>query len=153
LDPFVQVVGQVLREARQERGLTLRQAWERSEGRFKPSVVGGYERGERSMSLGRFCALALFYGFPPDRLLARALERVAPAARREAVLDLGRLERLKDVAGRAVAGFVQNVKQEREDSAPDVITLRAGDLEAIALASGIGLERLLAALRPVTGGG
>lgn len=148
LERFAQVVGQVLREARQERGLTLRQAWERSEGRFKPSVVGGYERGERSISLARFCTLAQFYGVPPDRLFFRVLERLEPRARRETVLDLGRMEQVEEKTGRAVTGFIRQVKRERGDPAEDVITLRAGDLEAIALASGIDLSRLLEALRP-----
>jgi transcriptional regulator with XRE-family HTH domain len=146
---FAQVVGEVLRDARHERSLTLRQVWEQSQGKFKPSVIGGYERGERSISLARFWSLAEFYGVPPDRLFARALERLAPRARREAVLDLGRLERLEEETGRAVTGFVHQIKQERGDPAEDVITLRAGDLEAIAHASGIDLDRLLAALRPV----
>jgi transcriptional regulator with XRE-family HTH domain len=149
---FARVLGEVLRDARHQRGLTLRQAMERSEGRFKPSVIGGYERGERSLSLVRFCELAKFYGIPADRLLARALERLDPAARRETVLDLGRLERVQDEAGDAVTGFVRQVKQERGDRAKEIITLRAGDLEAVALASGIALDQLLQALRPAIDG-
>ena len=93
MDPLVRAVGRALREAREERGLTLRQAAEQSGGRFKPSVVGGYERAERSVSLLRFCELADFYGVPPERLLARALEILGPEARPERVLDLARLER------------------------------------------------------------
>lgn len=152
MDQFVRVLGEVLRDARQQRGLTLRQATERSEGRFKPSVIGGYERGERSLSLARFCELATFYGIPADRLLARVLERLDPGARRETVLDLGRLERVQDEAGDAVTGFVRQVKQERGDRAEEIITLRAGDLEQVALASGISLDRLLEALEPILHG-
>ena len=93
MDPLVKAVGRALREAREELGLTLRQAAERSEGRFKPSVVGGYERAERSISLARFCEMADFYGVPPERLLGRALELLGPDARPLRVLDLARLER------------------------------------------------------------
>jgi transcriptional regulator with XRE-family HTH domain len=152
MERFAQLVGEVLRDARNERGLTLRQVWEHSQGRFKPSVVGGYERGERSISLVRFCTLAQFYGIPPDRLFARALERLEPRARREMVLDLGRLQGMAEDPAEAVTKFVRQVKRERGDPAEDVITLRSGDLEAVALTSGIDLDRLLAALGPVLRG-
>ncbi|MGH2683383.1 MAG: helix-turn-helix domain-containing protein [Actinomycetota bacterium] len=149
---FAQVVGEVLRDARRERGLTLRQVSEQSQGRFKPSVIGGYERGERSISLARFTTLAEFYGVPADRLLSRVMERLDPAGRRRTVLDLGRLETMDQEPGQAVTTFIGKVRRERGDPAEDVITLRAGDLEAVALTSGIDLERLLAALRPVLRG-
>jgi transcriptional regulator with XRE-family HTH domain len=145
---FAQAVGEVLRDARLQNGLTLRQAKERSGGRFKPSVIGGYERGERSISLARFWELSSFYGIPADRLLGQVLARLDPAARRQTVLDLGRLERMEDEVGGPVAGFVRKVRRDRGDPAEEIITLRAGDLEAVALASGIALERLLQALRP-----
>jgi transcriptional regulator with XRE-family HTH domain len=145
---FAQVIGEVLRDARQTAGLTLRQALDRSGGRFKPSVIGGYERGERSISVARFCQLATFYGVPADRLLGQALARLDPAARRETVLDLGRLEGLDDEVGGPVGGFVRQVKRDRGDPGEEIITLRAGDLEAVSLTSGIPLDRLLQALRP-----
>lgn len=150
---FAQVVGEELRDARRQAGLTLRQAMDRSEGRFKPSVIGGYERGERSISLARFCELAGFYGVPSDRLLGRVLARLEPSARRPTVLDLDRLEGMDNEVGGAVNGFVRQVREDRGDPTRDIITLRAGDLEAVALASGIALDRLLRALRPAMDGG
>jgi transcriptional regulator with XRE-family HTH domain len=68
--------GQALRRARISEGLTLRDVGERSNGAFKPTAVAGYERGERNISLQRFCELALFYGIEPERLLAKALHPV-----------------------------------------------------------------------------
>ena len=65
--------GSVLRRARRGRGLTLRDVGIRSGGRFTASTVAGYERGERNISLQRFCELAHFYGVEPERLLAEAL--------------------------------------------------------------------------------
>lgn len=149
---FAETVGQVLREARQERGFTLREACESSEGWFKPAVIGGYERGYRSVSLVRFSLLARLYGVPPDRLLARAVERLEPEARQRTVLDLGRLESIDGDVGDAVMGFVQRVKWERGDPAKDVITLRAGDLEAMAMDSGLTVDRLVEALEPALEG-
>jgi transcriptional regulator with XRE-family HTH domain len=66
-------MGGALRRARIARGLTLREVGVRSGGRLTPTAVAGYERGERSISLVRFCELAYFYGIAPERLLAEAL--------------------------------------------------------------------------------
>ena len=84
---FLRAVGDELRRARQEAGLALRDLNPRSAREFKASAVGGYERGERSISLDRFCRLAELYGVPPDHLLARVLERAAPVGD-DVVIDL-----------------------------------------------------------------
>ena len=80
-----EAIGAVLRQAREDRDLTLRDVQARSMGRFKPSSLGGYERGEREISVHRFCELAAVYQIPPDRLLASVLDRVAPEGRAEVV--------------------------------------------------------------------
>lgn len=84
---FLRAVGDELRRARQEAGLALRDLNPRSAREFKASAVGGYERGERSISLDRFCRLAGLYGVAPDQLLARVLERAAPVGD-DVVIDL-----------------------------------------------------------------
>lgn len=66
-----QAVGSALREAREHTGLSLNDVARLTGGRFKPSTVAGYERGERSLSVSRFLALARFYGISPDHLLAQ----------------------------------------------------------------------------------
>ena len=66
-------VGRALRRARTARGLTLRDVGIISGGTFTPTAVAGYERGERNISLRRFCDLAIFYGVEPVRLLAEIL--------------------------------------------------------------------------------
>jgi helix-turn-helix protein len=53
----------------------LRAVRERSGGLFKPSAVGGYERGERAITLDRFCDLCSVYGVEPELVIARALGR------------------------------------------------------------------------------
>jgi transcriptional regulator with XRE-family HTH domain len=47
-----------LRQIRTGRSLSLRQVTVRSGGRFKPSSIASYERGERQISLERLFALA-----------------------------------------------------------------------------------------------
>jgi len=71
-------VGRQLRRAREDAGLTLRAVRERSGDLFKPSAVGAYERGERGITLERFCDICRFYGVGPQIVLAKALEREEP---------------------------------------------------------------------------
>jgi transcriptional regulator with XRE-family HTH domain len=86
-DAFRSATGRALRRARLRAGLTLRGVRETSGGRFTPSAIGGYERGERALSLDRFCDLALLYDIPPERLLSQILDLWRPQPHRR-VLDL-----------------------------------------------------------------
>lgn len=147
-DRFSNALGEVLRRARKQRGMTLDDLERESRGRFKPSAVGGYERGERSISLERFCDLAEAYGIPADRLLAELRARLAPEGRREVVIDLNRLPLLEVHEARAIADFVHKVRLQREDYLTDVISLRSGDIETLALASHQKPRILLAKLSP-----
>ncbi|MGH2699518.1 MAG: helix-turn-helix domain-containing protein [Actinomycetota bacterium] len=70
-DRFSNALGEVLRRARKQRGMTLDDVRRRSRGRFKSSAVGGYERGERAISLERFCDLSEMYGVPPTNCSSR----------------------------------------------------------------------------------
>jgi transcriptional regulator with XRE-family HTH domain len=69
LPTYGRLVGQRLRLVRQQRRLTLQQVDTVTEGEFKPSVMGAYERGERVISILRLKRLAEFYRVPIDRLL------------------------------------------------------------------------------------
>lgn len=102
-----------------------------SDSRFQPSTLGGYERGERSISLERFCELARLYRVPPDQLLAEVLRLLDPEARRGIKIDLTRMSLLPDEPRRVLARLIERVRGEREDFVSDVITLRQGDLEAV----------------------
>jgi hypothetical protein len=119
-----------------------------SGGRFKASALGGYERGERRISIERFCSLAALYGVPPDRLLARSLQQVSPAGRCELIVDLNKLPLVRAEEVRLVAEFIHNVRAQRGDYLSDVITLRSGDLEALALTAQLRADTLLDSLRP-----
>src|SRR6266550_9143207 len=88
---FSKAAGSMLRRARRSRHLTLNDVMALTAGRFKPSVLGGYERGERTLSIDRFCELAVLYGVSPDRLLAEALDALYEHERPELV-DLTALE-------------------------------------------------------------
>lgn len=79
-------VGRALRRLRTANGFTLRAVAEASAGEFKASVVAGYERGERRISLQRFCDLARFYDAEPDALLGEILHGLEEAP--EVIYDL-----------------------------------------------------------------
>lgn len=130
-----EALGEVLRDARRRRGLTLREASDASGDRFRPSAIGGYERGERSISVERFYDLAMLYGVPADRLLGDVLERLMPTGRAEIVVDLTQLELLPGEEPRLAAELVDRVRRERRGEAGNLVSLRAGDLQALALAS------------------
>jgi hypothetical protein len=68
--------------------MTLQEAAHRSRGRFAATSIAGYERGERHISLARFCDLADLYQVRPERLLAQVMERVRPQERPDIVIDL-----------------------------------------------------------------
>ena len=87
MNGFHRTVGDELRRARRDAGLALRDVARRSAGEFKASAVGGYERGERAISLDRFFRLATLYGVGPDTLLGRVVERTSPGTP-DAVIDL-----------------------------------------------------------------
>lgn len=62
-------LGQRLRAARRQRGWSLGEVEAKTDGEFKASVVGAYERGERSISVQRFVRLAESYSVPAGDLL------------------------------------------------------------------------------------
>jgi hypothetical protein len=138
--------------------LTFRAVRDRSGGRFKPSTLGGYERGERSISLERFCDLAEAYAEAPDVLLAEVLQSIRTedlgAARSESdegpelVIDLNRIALIEDEERGAVETFVRDVQARRGDFETEALILRSGDLEVIASSSGMDEETLLEKLRP-----
>ena len=67
----------MLRDVRTGRRLSLRQVAIRSGGRFKPSSVASYERGERQLSLERLFSLSEVYGVEPERIVAAVAHRLS----------------------------------------------------------------------------
>jgi transcriptional regulator with XRE-family HTH domain len=146
MDPLALRIGRALRGTRRERGLTLREVASLSGGLFKATSIAGYERGERSISLERFCILCRIYGIAPERLLADILR--APEERLEPVIDLTLLEDLTPTEGALFSRFVRQVISLRRQPT-DTIAVRAGDVAAIATASGRRADELMQALGTV----
>ena len=96
----------------------------------------------------RFCDLAALYGIPADRLLADVLDRLLPEGRVEVLVDLTELELLPGDEPRMAAEMVERVRRQRGGEAGDVVSLRAGDLEALALSFRLPAGDLLRRLEP-----
>ena len=58
---FQRQIGALLRKARRRNGLTLLEVEAVTDGVYKASVLGAYERGQRSISVGRLKGLAVVY--------------------------------------------------------------------------------------------
>lgn len=145
---FDRAVGAVLRRARQEEGLSLQDVARRTGGRFKTSTVAGYERGERSISLQRFAALAGFYHRLPDQLLGEALEDLYPEVRRRIAIDQSRLGLVEQPAREVLGRLLRRVREDRGAPESAIVTIRSGDLRVAILGSGEDPGVVLRKLRP-----
>jgi transcriptional regulator with XRE-family HTH domain len=72
-------LGALLRAAREGLGLSLGGVQEKSRGRWKASVLGTWERAERSVTADKLAGLAAFYGVPVSSLLPGEAEAVREA--------------------------------------------------------------------------
>ncbi|HYY08743.1 MAG TPA: helix-turn-helix domain-containing protein, partial [Actinomycetota bacterium] len=110
-------IGRALRRLRRSRGLKLRDVSERSEGRFKPTSVAGYERAERSISLERFIEICRLYGAPPERVLSDVMRAVE--GRTEPEIDLAALGSISGIEAGLISAFVHQVRSLRGEAAGD----------------------------------
>lgn len=143
---FADETGRALRRARAARGLTLRQVSTLTEGQFKATSVAGYERGERTISVERFCHLCDLYQVSPQAILGDIVRAVAGTTEPE--IDLTRLEEMGTVERTLVAGFVRQIQEQRHGSPSETIVLREADLDVLATAAGTTREELAGALDP-----
>ena len=65
---YARLVGERLRQIRQQKKLSLSEVESATNQEFKASVMGAYERGERVISVLRLERLARFYGVTVDQL-------------------------------------------------------------------------------------
>jgi transcriptional regulator with XRE-family HTH domain len=112
---YAEQVGERLRNIRLQKGLSLHDVEERSGKEFKASVLGAYERGERSISVPRLQRLAIFYGVPVDHLLPR----LGPEARSEP-------------EARTLNRYLSLIQTQRGDFNGKVLTIRRDDVRVLA---------------------
>lgn len=131
-------VGERLRGIRLQKGLSLHDVEEASTKEFKASVLGAYERGERSISVPRLQRLAHFYGVPADRLLPEPEGTVISldTPRREQNvgirIDLQKLTEVQAPEVPVLGRYVTMIQMARGDFNGKILTVRGDDLRALA---------------------
>lgn len=153
---FVEEVGRRLRAIRRQQRLSLEEVEERSTGRWSASAIGAYERGYRTLGLGRLRELAEFYNVPISVLVGEADQHVARADRHagdaagggsgyeRVVLDLVALHDVADAA--PVARYADAIAVERGDFNGRVLSLRREDLRVLGTVLGVRDDDLYAQL-------
>lgn len=120
VEDFNYALGQRLRAARRHRGWSLGDVETHTDGEFKASVVGAYERGERAISVQRFARLADVYGTDASDLLPAA------GVDSELVIDL---EALTGDDGDLVERYLAAIQMMRKQ--PGVDEVRDSDRAVI----------------------
>ncbi|MEX1124971.1 MAG: helix-turn-helix transcriptional regulator [Acidimicrobiia bacterium] len=107
VDKFSVSLGVRLRTARRQRGWSLGEVEAFTDGQFKASVVGAYERGERAISVQRLTRLAEVYGVGPTDMFPGA----KPAEGRVIDIDAVAAGRDHDLVDRYLAA-IQFMRRE-----------------------------------------
>jgi len=146
-------VGERLRAIRRQKRLSLHDVEAASDSEFKASVLGAYERGERSISVPRLHRLAGFYDVPVDQLLPtdeegevidltdRALAR--SSEQNQLVLDLQQLSEMGGPEGAMLNRYIRTIQIQRQDFNGRMLTIRKDDVRAIACILGVTTDRTL----------
>lgn len=127
----VSKVGDRLRSIRSQQGMSLSEVERRSEGQFKASVMGAYERGERALSISRLADLAEFYGVPITQMIPHSGSTPAassPVAR--FTLDLTKIDGI-DGDG-IIERFLKAIQLQRQDFNGKVLSVRYSDVQMLA---------------------
>lgn len=133
---YNRMVGSRLRAIRKQKGLSLQDVEALSDQEFKASVLGAYERGERSLSLPRLERLAAFYGVPIDQMLPQPEERPASPITVQSGgirIDLNRLEQSSGKEADLLERFLRAIQRMRQDFNGRVLTIRSDDLRLLAV--------------------
>jgi transcriptional regulator with XRE-family HTH domain len=148
---YAERVGERLRAVRKQKRLSLQAVEAASNQEFKASVLGAYERGERSISVPRLQRLADFYNVPVDQLLPRdtaaaSWAGTSTATRAEIVngadgrafgdegrvtIDLTRLETVTAPERDLLRRYLGMIQVQRQDFNGRMITIRSEDVRAI----------------------
>ncbi len=151
---YAQRVGERLRAIRLQKGLSLHDVEDASTKEFKASVLGAYERGERSISVPRLQRLAIFYGVPVDQLLPRlgdgeiVLDQaVATPMPGDGVrIDLTRLKDASAPEIEVLSRYLNMIQMARGDFNGKVLTVRDVDIRALAAVFDLTTDALTARL-------
>ena len=143
---YAAALGRRLRAVRRQRGLTLQQVEEQSEGRWTVEAVGSYERARRAVTVTRLAELAEFYGLTTAELLPARPATTAPSGGGRFTVDLDRLADLPARQGGPLARYASAIQQHRGDHGGTLLTIREQDLQSLAVIYDMEPEALTAML-------
>ena len=129
-------VGERLRAIRRQKKLSLQEVEANSHEEFKASVLGAYERGERSISLPRLRRLADLYDVPIEQLLPKEVEFAdgrSSSASTKLAIDLLKLANIDGPGFSTLSRYLSMIQVQRGDFNGKVLTVRADDVRAIAV--------------------
>jgi len=132
---YAQALGDRLRAIRLQKGMSLHDVQESSEGVWKAAVIGAYERGDRMVTVAKLSELARFYGVPMSEILPPSPEgtAAAPAPRRRLILHLDRFDSLSSERREPLVRFSAAIQVQRGDFNGRVLTIREDDLMSLSL--------------------
>ena len=135
---YARLVGERLRQIRQQKKLSLSEVESSTNHEFKASVMGAYERGERIISVPRLERLAHFYGVTVDQLLPRDKQREGDTQTNSAAptklrIDVAKLTLRDAKEFKMLERLLRMIQVQRQDFNGKVITVRAHDTRAIAV--------------------
>ena len=158
---YAQRVGERLRAVRKQKRLSLQAVEAESNQEFKASVLGAYERGERSISVPRLQRLARFYNVPVDQLLPREVgpepawsqsgsrsmvtegtgsistdsgsHTLMAEEDGKVTIDLTALERVEAPERDLLRRYLAMIQVQRQDFNGRVLTIRGEDIRALGL--------------------
>jgi transcriptional regulator with XRE-family HTH domain len=135
-DEQIKAIAASLRQIRKQKGYTLKAVEKLSLGKWKAVVVGSYERQDRALSLNRAIGLARFYQVPLDQLLGLTNPVENLGSNSDAlVVDLRRAlgNPPRENSEEIFQKFLTSICSKRRDWNGEVLSLRARDIETIAL--------------------
>jgi transcriptional regulator with XRE-family HTH domain len=152
-------IGSRLRAVRHQIGLSLPAVAAMSNREFTATTLGSYERGDRGITVPRLHRLAKFYDVPIDQLLpsedagpgwseAEDTERSPSPSHRTQVgqqkvsIDLARLRAGGGPEHLVLQRFVGMIEVQRQNFNGRMITLRSGDLRAVACLLGVTVDAI-----------
>jgi transcriptional regulator with XRE-family HTH domain len=144
---YARLVGERLRQIRQQKKLSLSEVENSTNQEFKASVMGAYERGERMISVPRLERLANFYGVTVDQLLPRDKQREGDTQSQSAAptklrIDVAKLSLRDGKEFKMLERLLRMIQVQRQDFNGKVITVRAHDTRAIAVMLDIPIDQV-----------
>ena len=121
---------QRLREIRKSKGWSLQDVEHHSNGKWKAVVIGSYERDDRAISLKKAISLMQFYQVPITELFPEITTQVTA---RSVSVNLNKLAESSETKSQILQRFTKSISNRRKDWNGQILTIRANDLQFLAL--------------------